>query len=373
MSTFRNQSLEINDYTEDQIFDKNTFAIEMELQKFEIDPDDNIPDQVAVELCKNTGGRTPKIVEVEWMHNANKEARFDYYSSLKNYYRYRFPVWSDNHLSWWNHFHIFFKYWQTTKTLFNMTEFQIIKMQYFLMNVPLYAKPYRENGKLYFFNRENSWFKPYYKNCINQFDDILPHHHLFNTEEKRNNLIRENTYRNQFMWLSSKSTPFTMKISYTGWTHYVYDRGQERSFITSRDTSNESAEVKKFTETWSMSIEFRCNNVIDWRLYGYYLAAILYAMSDDDKVFYKIKPLKHAYELFSWDQSKYRNELDEEEIPDSIHFDEINKKDFNLVEWTDLDYLKYNYTQMMKILNTCNLPNTTAMLQEYCSEIWLTA
>lgn len=121
-----------------------------------------------------------------------------------------------------------------------------------------------------------------------------------------------------------------------------------------------------------MSIEFRCNNVIDGRLYGYYLAAILYAMSDDDNVFYKIKPLTNAYQLFLWDQSKYQDHREDDEIPETIHIKDVDKKDFNLIEWTDLDYLKYNYTQMMKILNTYNLPNATAMLQEYCSEIWLT-
>ena len=54
MSIFRNQSLEINDYTEDQIFEKDTFAIEMELQIGETDPDNNMPSTVNLEECENT-------------------------------------------------------------------------------------------------------------------------------------------------------------------------------------------------------------------------------------------------------------------------------------------------------------------------------
>ena len=384
MSIFRNQSLEINDYTEDQIFEKDTFAIEMELQIGETDPDNNMPSTVNLEECTNTWGRTPTITEIEWMHLADKGERLDYYDSLKNYYRYRFPLWSDNHLSWWNHFHIFFKYWQTTKTLHNMSHFQIIKMQYFLMNVPLYAKPWKQDGKLYLFNRENWWFKPFFSHSVEAFNLVFPFHSKFNTKEKRDRLLSDYAYRKDSQdiaytipkypissWL--KTAPFTTKNYYTGWTYSSQEQRQRtNNFISSTCIENNSEEAKTFDKAWSMSIEFRCNNVIDWRLYGYYLAAILYAMSDDDTVFYKIKPLKNSYKLFLWDEETYNDDRDDEEIPNSIHFDNINKKDFNLIEWTDLDYLKYNYTQMMKILNTCNLPNTTTMLQEYCSEIWLT-
>jgi len=158
-----------------------------------------------------------KIFEPRDIHKKNYILRHKLFTACKERYQDSFPIWANDQLSGWNHFHITIPK-EIREDIFKAFKFNYVgsTLWNLMQNIPLYAKIYRDK----YFSRP-----------------------FFTSNSECNRALIWNDWKGYFVVV-------------------------KQSYLTSG--------------TWSYrSIEFRWNNVIDTRLYWYYLGCLRAAVFQD--------------------------------------------------------------------------------------------
>jgi hypothetical protein len=251
-----------------------------------------IEPEISLEYCNRVFSwhdnhrESSTIYELINVHLWTPEDILDTYNKVNKFYKDKFPLWSNNQLSWWVHFHIF-KWdftWLNWTTLTNT-----------LLNLPIYWKIH--NQKLYVRSTE-----------------------------------RFTNYDN-YIGTNYKSSAVSYKTIY-------------------------HSHKREWYMIYNKSIEFRCNNVFDARLYWYYVWIMiankewisLESTSDDLKTFIKI----WIRDTFSWAVS---------DIPlPEIKWFRISDNDFSI--------MSINWLKIINLLIDNWLIYAARALKEYMNEIW---
>lgn len=336
--------LTLPDIWEGDMFKPNFSSIEYEISR------EIANDPVLEDVRENTGYNgdsdyahfdfpSPKILEIANLHKHTPEYQKEVHDTLKAFYKENVPVGNDTYTSGGTHFHIFVQSPYMLKLLYNTSVQYWKKVQEFLLNTPLYAKPYHIGNQLYLVNRYNRLFK-------------------------------EITANNPIKW-SSKGECITLKKSYWGTT-------TESSF----DDSHNDINREDFTKHCQRSIEFRLNNVVDERIAGYYIASLLYPFTINELG--SVRKIQNKKDIFSGSflktpsSQKYvqqkpeddgKFELDESTIYDR-HISELIDHEPEKFKISRKDKLNiaYNIGLMEEILKIYQKPKALEMIRSYISD-----
>ena len=125
------------------------------------------------------------------------------------------------------------------------------------------------------------------------------------------------------------------------------------SYKTSHSTSRRSDHFKK------RSLEFRCNNVFDARIYWYYVALIIAA-----KEWIKLKSLSSTIQKYvrTWNMLEFDLDKDHYKLSEIswVRIDDENK-----------EILIENCNTLLKVLEDNTLVNAAIALKEYLNEVWI--
>ena len=238
-----------------------------------------------------------KIIELRGIHLLEDKKRIAIYRYFQQYYKDKFPVWADTHLSWWVHFHAFFR--KGIEHGFNTVKFKINSSNYVsnFLSLPLYAKIRNKQ----FFVRPNG-----------KID--LP--------TSQDNYKQHTTYND--LYLTRLKTSFrTNWVSASPWTN----------------------------NNWHLSLEFRMNNVLDTRLYWYYIWQLLLA---EKWIILKrvLKPIEDNR---------------------TINFSDSTTQSLSNLTWTsytdeEFNTIKENFKVLLKVLRFEWFKNTAKHLHDYWKE-----
>lgn len=169
-------------------------------------------------------GESSKIYEIVNIHKLDIVDRKSIYGSIAKIYKDTFPIGADEYLSGWVHFHAFMKK--------NMERDEIEQIEFKL-----------------------------------NFEGYKDNYHALPLYAKANNMTfyrRQNGGLDNYSYSAATTIMGTMMSGNYGWRHPV--GGFRSSFRTTR------VEYPEFR-----SVEFRCNNILDTRIYGYYIGQMLLA------------------------------------------------------------------------------------------------
>lgn len=251
---------------------------------------------------------TDKIYEILNIHTTPTNIRKKIYNDVKNIYKEKFPVGEDTFLSWWVHFHTFLKE-PITKTSIregnNILNFKLPLSSYInnFLNLPLFLKVKDFN----FFWRP--WKIP-------------------NIEDARPQSITD-----FLLWWRNSA----------GWFR--------DTFRSHRDNTNNE---------FIKSIEFRCNNVIDVRLYWYYIWMLILAEQWINLLPLSKTMVSQSYD-FSW--------------KDYVDLDELKNLDVWCVKYEhsneDIRKIKTNINILTTHLKLNWFSNASRQLKSYCRSMKL--
>lgn len=204
------------DYAKENIGTK--ISIELEVSKEDAE---QVKDKFPTLKIKMESYRIGEILNI---HELATEARQKIYKDIKKIYKDKFPVWQDTYLSWGVHFHAFFKETINRDTI-NSLQFKLNFNDYNknFQALPLYAKAQghkfcsRPNGQDFEWNSDTLAYNMMWRTSVGGFRNSFRSHQI----------------------------------------GYGYNTNEWRD------------EYK--------SIEFRCNNITDTRIYGYYIGQLLLA------------------------------------------------------------------------------------------------
>ena len=267
------------DYSIKNIFNE-VFAIEPEISR------EYYHNIFSAEHSCEYHNESSTITELINLHLKTPEKKLAMYNHVYEFYKDKFPIWSDRRLSWGVHMHIFkwnYKWLDAKKLKFN------------LLNLPLFTKiKSRKMYWRYFSNRSN------FKETISNND---------------------------------KSWAVSYKNSY----------------------HSHNREWARFTNE---SIEFRCNNVFDARIYWYYIWIMI-----ANKEWTKFKKTSDSMRRFiqRWITQQYHDWHDME-LKNIIWY-RISEEDFIV--------LQHNTKVLLKLLQINWLIECAKALLEYVNECWL--
>jgi len=223
------------------------------------------------------------IIELLRVHNQSEELRMKIYNDVKEFYKNKFPIWTDWYVSWWVHFILFWEFW--------WFENQYQEIKELLLNCPLFCKIENER----FYSRYNRMFK-------------------FNGDREG--------------------------IIYWSKSHYI---DLKKSLFSHWEIG-----VK-----WT-PVEFRCNNVFDDRLQGYYQWVLLACKKGVEFDLIDTK----LYEYVKKGEQKKRNSWWDVELK------EMEGGSFE----KSLPIIKKNIKKILVLLKEEELHKSAEMLKEYCNE-----
>lgn len=221
------------------------------------------------------------IKELNDLHNLNLERRMRAYHIIQDFYKDKFPVGSDNHLSWGTHFVIF---WDQSRFSSLWSKINTI-----LLNCPLHLK--YEQGKAF--------------------------------------------------WRKNQRHTFTTSIS----------TDSKSSAVSLKSELMSSNWVAKYSP-----IEFRCNNVFDARMYGYYAGLLIAA--EKGVRFKKSSDSLREY-MKKWEPSYF-----------SAYEDvELSYISGYTLSDDDKKTLRANSEKILKVLEDEGLVKASEALREYLVEV----
>lgn len=302
--------LALQDMTPDEIFADKKFAQELELSK-----DNYFRELMPSEA--STHGCSSRILEVDRLYAASKEKRVAYYNAVKEFYKDKLPLGGDGYLSGGNHYHIFFETRYEIQKMYSWDPDFVKDIYSFIKAVPLFAKFKKlDDGTKKFFSRRN-W----------------GHNATSRIEQ-------------------SKSIGISAKRSYASSENRV--RGWSDGPTGIEDTTS------------VQSLEFRMNGVIDNRIYGFYQAALIYAI---DKQFGKVKTLGVTGTAI---YQGIRSGLDSSHCDvagDCFTLEKLHSLGEGFTMDSKLeDKLAFNVNIALNLLTKYGLTNSAAALKEYIDE-----
>lgn len=268
-------------------YKREDFCNEDEPNAFAIEP------EVSAEFYRESLGRfdynseSSHIYELIGVHKMSENDRMDCLDIIEEEYAEKFPIWSDEHLSWGVHFVLFGEY----GFLYNSKR----NIKYKMLNCPLFNKI-----------RKNEFFS------------------------------RDISGRASFSWSGER-------IRY-------WSKGD---FVSLKDellTNNEDVE-------W-VPIEFRCNNVVDSRILGYYQWIIL-AVKEWVKFKKTSSSLREA--VAEGIGGCYGDDIEDGNIS-------IDNLSWHSASREDMRAIRYNIKLIFKLLEDKGLVNSKDALREYLKE-----
>lgn len=242
------------------------------------------------------------IHELYWLHDYSSPRRKQVYNHLIDVYADRFPVWENDCISWWIHFHVF--NWN-----FEWINWQELK--YKMLNLPLHCKIFE--WKLY---------------------------------------SRDITYRARFQKPDETNDKYafaTYKSSFSQWA--LDSRPDDHQFYTGDEDDYEESPIR--------SIEFRANNVMDKRIYWYYVWMLIAT-----KEWVKLKKTSSSLRDYvsTWDTSDHYNWWDD------LHCNSIY---WHFMSAEDLKVVRCNTYIILQLLRKHWLYKAAKALKEYLLSRWI--